>query len=183
MPDELMPNSMIVKFKDNKILMEITSPIGNNGIFNIINPKENQIKTYMRVLTMKYYYQGSTDEVPPGIDPMSDMVILHTDQSSVILGLQCKHATATLPESGFTYDIWYTNEIKLANPNNSTPFKEIDGVLISFFYRMGEMIIEFEADGIFERPVSDKAFELSDNSFRRVNRESMDDLISTMMSL
>ena len=44
LPDELMPSSMVVKFKDNKTLMEITSPIGNNGVFIITEPELKTVR-------------------------------------------------------------------------------------------------------------------------------------------
>jgi hypothetical protein len=47
---------------------------------------------------------------------------------------------------------------------------------------MGEMIVEFELDGVYARPVPDKDFEKNEK-FRRVDRETMDNLISNMMSL
>ncbi len=182
LPDELMPNSMIVKFKDDKILMEITSPIGNNGVYNIIDPEKNQVKTYFRVMGMKYYFIGSADEVPPGIDPMENIEFDATDQESEILGLKCKKTTATIPETGYKYDLWYTDEIDIKNPNNSNPFKGIDGVLINFFFVMGDITVEFEADGIYIKQISDKSFEKGEN-YRRIDRKSMDDLIASMMSL
>ena len=47
---------------------------------------------------------------------------------------------------------------------------------------MGDIIIEFEAEGIYLRSIPDKAFERGEN-FRRIDRKSMDDLIASMMSL
>lgn len=182
LPDELMPDNLIVKFKDDKIIMEITSPVGNNGVFNIIDPDNNQIRTYLRILNMKYYYQGSSDEVPPGIDPLENMEIDITGEEKEILDLKCYQAIASLPDSDFSYELWFTNEIDLDKPNHSTPFNSIDGVLLNFFFVMGDIIIEFEAEGIYIRQIPDKAFEKS-GSYRRIDRKSMDSIIARMMSL
>ena len=182
LPDELMPSSMVVKFKDDKTLMEITSPIGNNGVFIISEPDKNQMQTIIRVLGMKYYYMGTTDEIPPGINPMNNMDLETTNQVSKILDLKCRKAIVRIPEKDFTYELWYTEEIDINNPNSYNPFKDIDGVLINFFFMMGDIIIEFEAEGIYLRSIPDKAFERGEN-FRRIDRKSMDDLIASMMSL
>ena len=181
-PMDLMPNSLIVKFKDGKTLMEITAPIGNNGIFNIIDPKEDIMLTYVKFLNIKYYYRGETGDTPPGIDPMLDMKLEKTGQIENINGLNCKHVIATLPGIDNEFQLWYTNEIDLDDPNNSTPFAEIDGVLMNFFYKMGDMIIRFEATGTYERPVPDKDFEQSDK-FLRISRDDMDNFITKMMVL
>ncbi|HCC71870.1 MAG TPA: hypothetical protein DEQ09_12080 [Bacteroidales bacterium] len=182
LPDELMPNNLIVKFKNNKTLMEITSPIGNNGVYIVNEPKESKTKTFIRILGIKYYYEGITGEIPPGINPMQSISIEETDEVAEILGLKCRKAIVNFPEKDFTYDIWYTKEIDIKDPNNFNPFKDIDGVLINFFFVMGDIIVEFEAEGIYMRPVPDKDFEKGDN-FRRIDRNSMNDIIASMMSL
>ena len=53
---------------------------------------------------------------------------------------------------------------------------------MNFFYKMGEMIVEFEATGTYERDISDKDFVKSDK-FLRISRADMDNIISKMMSL
>jgi len=182
LPDELMPNTMVVKFKDDKTIMEITSPIGNNGVFIITEPDKNQIQTFLRVLNMKYYYEGPADEIPPGINPMEGMDIENTLYVSNILNLKCRKAIVRIPEMDFSYDIWYTEDLGIKKPNFSNPFRDIDGVLINFFFLMGDAMIEFEAEGIYQRPIPDKVFEKGED-FRRIDRKSMDDLIASMMNL
>jgi hypothetical protein len=182
LPDELMPNSMIVTFKGDKTLMEISSPVGNNGVFIVNEPEMNRSRTFLRVLGMKYYYEGTANEIPPGIDPMKGMSVELTNQHTDILDLKCNKAIIRIPEKDFTYDIWYTDELKISNPNDSTPFKDIKGVLMNFFFLMGDIMVEFQADGIYERPVPDKVFEKGDD-FRRIDRNAMDGLITGMMNL
>ena len=182
LPDELMPSSMIVKFKKDKMIMEITSPVGNNGVFIISDPETEQIKTFIRILGMKYYYVGTFDEIAPGLNPMTNMDIRKTNQVTSILDMECRRAIASIPEKDFTYDLWYTKDIDIKNPNIYNPFRDIDGVLINFFFMMGEVTIEFQAEGVYMRVVPDKAFQKGEN-FRRIDRKSMNDLIASMMSL
>lgn len=182
LPDELMPSSMVVKFKDDKTLMEITSPVGNNGVFIIAEPDKDQMQTFIRILGMKYYYLGTTDEIPPGIDPMYNMDLKTTNQVSEILNLKCRKAIVSVPEKNYTFDLWYTDEIDIKNPNSYNPFREINGVLLNFFFMIDDLIVEFEADGIYLHSIPDKAFIRGDN-FRRIDRKSMDELIAGMMSL
>lgn len=182
LPMELMPNSLVVKFKDDNILMEITAPIGHSGIYNIIKPDENIMQTFISFLGIKYYYQGESGEIPPGIDPMENLKFMRTGQTKTISGLNCKHAIVEIPGYNRDFNIWYTNDIDLDNPNISTPFKDIDGVLTNFFYKIGDMIIEFEITSVYQREVADKDFVKSDK-FLRISREDMDNLISKMMTL
>jgi hypothetical protein len=131
---------------------------------------------------MKFYYTGVNGEIPPGIDPMDDLILEKTDRKKEIFGLSCKNIKASLPSNDYVFDIWYTDEIALSNGNASTPFSMIEGVMISFFYRMGDMIIEFEADGVYLKSISDKDF-IKGEKYRKIDRESMDSIISRMMNL
>lgn len=182
LPVELMPNTMVVKFKSDKTLMEIITPIGNYGITNIIDPEANTLTTYINFLGFKYYYLGELGTDVPGIDPMDNLRLEKTGQVENINGLDCKHIIASLPGSEDTFDIWYTNDIDIKDPNNSTPYSEIDGILVNFFYKMGEMIVEFEVENVYERAVAEKDFTKSDK-YIRISRDDMDSLISKMMSL
>lgn len=180
--EAMLPDNMVVKFKNTKIMMEIMTPIGNNGIINIIDSKENTMETYLRLIGMKYVYRGIAGEIPPGIDPISNMTIEKTSRTREFFGLQCNHAKVTLPEIEFTYDIWYTTEIELVNPNLSTPFSSIDGVMIMFFYKMGDMIVEFEAQGVYKRSIHEKEF-APGSKYRALDRNTMHSIISKMMNL
>lgn len=180
--EAMLPNMMVVKFKDNKILMEIMTPIGNNGVFNIIDPAQNRIDTFMRILGMKFCYIGEYGEIPPGIDPMEDLLIEKTGAEREMFGLNCTQAKASLAEEGYEFELWYTKEIGINDPNFSTPYSTIDGVLITFFYRMGDMIVEFSAEGVYMKPVPDKDFIVEEN-YRKIDRKDMDSIISKMMNL
>jgi hypothetical protein len=48
--NELKPKSLVVSFNKDKILFEITVPIANQGIINIINPETSVYDTYINML-------------------------------------------------------------------------------------------------------------------------------------
>ena len=171
--EALMPDNMIVRFRNNKILMEIMAPIGNNGIYTLIDQESNSMETFITLMV---------GEIPPGIDPMSDMIIEKSSLTREFFGLECKHATATVPGTDFSFDLWYTTELGLHNPNISTPFSSIEGVLLLFFYRMGDVIVEFEAQGIYNRSIPDKELTVGDK-YREIERAPMHSIISKMMNL
>jgi hypothetical protein len=63
----------------------------------------------------------------------------------------------------------------------STPFREIDGVLMSFFFIMGKAELRFEAESVFKKDIPDKAFERRPK-FRSVSRESMEKIITELIN-
>jgi hypothetical protein len=182
-PKEYMPRNLIVSFKDDKILFDISAPFGNIGIYNLSNPKEEIYDTYISLLTLKYYYASKPGEINPGFDSMKDIQINKTSKEAVICGFNCKNAEVTLPGvNNKVYSIWYTNEIKVKNPNIATPYHDIDGVLMSFFFLMGPAEMHFTAETVYKKEISDRTFERREKYFQ-VSREEINNFINKMGSL
>jgi hypothetical protein len=180
---DLMPKTLVVSFKDNKILFEILSPIANSGIINLVNPEMRIYDTYINMLGMKYYYAGSPGEMQPGFESMKGMEIKKTGKTTDMCGYTCKNAEVTFPsDRSKVYNIWYTNEIKVKDSNASTPFSDIDGVLMSFFFFMGKSEMRFEAETVYKKEISDKEFERK-SKFRLVTKADMNKIITDMVNL
>lgn len=183
MPKEVLPKNLIVSFKNNKILFEMISSFGNSGILNLSNPEKGIFDTYFSLFTLKYYYSVQPGEQFPGFEAMNDMVIRKTGKTSVICGFNCKNAEATIPSQGNkVYDIWYTTEINVKNPNTATPFEKIDGVLMNFFFFLGPAELHFDAETVYKKEIPDEDFERRDK-FIRVSRAEINKFINKMISL
>ncbi len=178
-PKEYMPKTLVVSFKDDKILFEISSVIGNSGILNLSNPDKNIYDTYFSLFTLRYAYSAQPGELHPGFEGMTGIKINKTSRTSVICGFNCKNAEVTLPGSDKVYEIWYTTEIDVKNPNYATPFSDIDGVLMQFFFFMGDTEMHFTAENVYRKDVSDKTFERK-NNYKFVSREQINEFIGKM---
>jgi hypothetical protein len=183
MPADLKPHTLVVSFKKDKILFEILSPFGNQGIMNIINPEDKIYDTYINMLGVKYFYMSAVDEMYPGFGSMEGAIINKTNRTTSICGYTCKNAEVIFPvDKNKVYDFWYTDEIKVRNSNASTPFREIEGVLMSFYYIMGGSELKFDAETVYNKEIPDKAFERK-TKFRQVNKKDMDKIITDMVNL
>jgi hypothetical protein len=183
MPKEVLPKNLIVSFKDNKILFEMISSFGNSGIFNLANPDKGILDTYFSLFTLKYFYPVQPGEQYPGFESMKGIAIRKTTKTSVICGFNCKNAEITFPaDRNKIYDIWYTNEINIKNPNIATPYSQIDGVLMNFFFFLGPAELHFDAETVYKKSIPDEAFERREK-FMRVSREEIDKFINKMISL
>jgi len=182
-PKDYMPKNLIVSFKDDKILFEIAAPFGNAGIYNLANPKEKIYDTYLSLLTLRYYYASKPGELPPGFEAMDGMEIRKTDKTSVICGFNCKSSEVTFPaDSNKKYTIWYTDEIDVKNPNASTPFYQIDGVLMGFFFFLGPAELRFNAETVYKKEIPDKTFERR-GKYLQVSRDDINSFINKMLNL
>jgi GLPGLI family protein len=183
LPKDVMPKNMIVSFKNDKILFEMVSPFGNSGIINLSNPDKDIFDTYFSLFTIRYYYAAEPGELFPGFDAMEGIEIKKTSKTSVICGFNCKNAEVTFPaDRDKIFNIWYTNEIKVKNPNASSPFSQIDGVLMSFFFFLGPTELHFEAETVYNKEITDETFERRDK-FTRVSRDDINRFINKMISM
>jgi len=183
MPKEFLPKNLVVSFKNNKILFEMVSSFGNSGILNLTNPDKKIYDTYFSLFNIKYFYPVKPGEQFPGFEAMQGIEIRNTNKTSVICGLNCKNAEVTFPaDRNKIYEVWYTKEIDLKNPNTATPFNQIDGVLMSFFFFLGPAELHFDAETVYKKHVPDETFERRDK-FIRVSRQQIDTFISKMISI
>jgi hypothetical protein len=181
MPREILPKNLIVSFKDDKILFEMISPVGNSGILNLSNPDKDIYDTYFSIFTLKYYYAAKQGEMYPGFEAMQGMELHKTEKTAVICGFNCKNAEVTFPaDRAKIFDVWYTNEINVKNPNASSPFNEIDGVMLSFFFLIGHSELHFIAETVYRKDIPDQKFERREK-FVRASREDLIKLINTML--
>ena len=183
MPKEVLPKNLIVSFKNNKILFEMISSFGNSGILNLANPEKGIVDTYFSLFTLKYFYAVQPGEQYPGFEAMQGIVIRNTNKTSVICGFNCKNAEVTFPsDRNRVYQVWYTNEINIKNPNIATPFSQIDGVLMSFFFFLGTAELHFDAETVYKKEIPDETFERRER-YMRVSRGEINKFINTMISL
>ena len=182
-PKGILPKNLIVSFKKDKILFEMVSPFGNSGIINLANPDKGIFDTYFSFFTIKYYYAAEQGELYPGLEAMEGIVVRKTTKESIICGFNCKNARVTFPSDRTkVYNIWYTDDIKVKNFSTSTPFNQIDGVLMSFFFFMGPYEMHFNAESVYKKDLADDTFERRDK-FIRVSREEINKFIDRMISL
>jgi hypothetical protein len=183
MPKEVMPRNLVVAFKHDKILFEMISSFGNSGILNLTNPEKGIIDTYFSLFTLKYYYAVQPGEQFPGFEAMEGIEIRKTTKTAVICGFNCKNAEVTFPmKKDKVFEIWYTTEIDVKNPNTATPFSQIDGVLMSFFFLLGSSELHFNAETVYKKDIPDESFERREK-FTRVSRTEIDKFINKMISL
>lgn len=182
-PVEMMPKNLIVSFKKDKILFDIQAPFGNTGIANLANHKDGLFDTYVNIIGGRYSYQGIAYETPPGLTSMEGITITPTGKKSEIIGFRCEQAMVKVPSfPDSVFEIWYTRDIDIEKPNAANPFREIDGVLLRFFFIMGEREFLFEADGIYMKPIPDKIFQRREK-YKQVSKEAMDQFIIRLVSL
>jgi len=178
----MLPKTLIISFKQNKAKFEMLSAFGNSGIVNILNPEDEIYDTYFTLLTLKYYYEGSAEELFPGFDAMEGIEITKTSKVMEICGYNCKNAEVTLPfDRNKIMSVWYTDEIAAESLYITTPFKEIEGVLLDFFCYIGDTEFRFSAKNVYLKTISDDTFARRSN-YKKISKEEISSFIYKMVS-
>ena len=180
-PKEALPQNLVVAFKEDKILFELIG-LGNSGISNLANPEKEIYDTYFSFFVYRYYYAGEPGELYPGFEAMNGLKLKKTSRTTVICGYNCKHAEVTFnSDVSKAYEIWCTDEIDVKNPNDSTPFRDIDGVLMSFFFLIGSSELHFMAENVYEKEIPDEVFDRRDK-YIRVSKENIREVMNKLMN-
>ena len=179
---EIMPNNMTISFKNNKVLFDMTSTIGNSGIIYLSNPNKEIHDMYCRLLSLKYSYQAPPNEILPGFELMSDPIFDEKDDTKKICGYTCNCVEVTFSNNGKKkYKIWYTKDINIKDPNKATPYEPIDGVLMDFVFLFENVEMHFTAENVYDMKIDDDIFERR-TDFIKTDKSNIIEFIYKMLS-
>ena len=95
-----------------------------------------------------------------------------------IAGYVCKKAKVTWDDLSF--DVFYTDEIKITDPNWNNPFNEIDGVLLQYQFDMFGIKTKITAETVEKIDVEDETFDIPAD-YKTVTKAEMEDVINQLM--
>ncbi|HET6245873.1 MAG: hypothetical protein H0V01_12460 [Bacteroidetes bacterium] len=171
----LMPKTMLLKFKNDKVAFEFT---GGMGLFKatFVSDLQNQKLLHLvKILNKKYALTYNAAEIHD-IDEMPGININFTGEKKTIAGYETKRSLITFKDDENTsYDIYFTEDINLKTPNWSTPYKEINGVLMEYQLKRYNVVMRFTATSVKKADIDDSDFEKPDD-YKIITKEEMDQL-------
>ncbi len=169
----LLPTMLTMRFKDDKVILDLE---GWLGIFksSFIKDEKNNAYTLLKILNKRYLYESPEGESYYGISVDSDIKIVFEDNTKEILGFKCKRALVQLPD-GTNFDIYYTPKIRVVNPTVNTPFDKIPGMLLEFNLDMNGIPMRLEAVEFHNEKIPDAAFDIP-AEYVNVPRSQMDEI-------
>ncbi|MCX7954197.1 MAG: hypothetical protein N3A01_03290 [Bacteroidales bacterium] len=177
----LLPTTLVYKYKDDKIMQKIEGWMGVFHLAGIVRLKENYKAGYMKILGEKYVFETTVDGVSFGYDPYNKMVLKPVDSTKIIAGLKCKGVEVYLNDSTKpSFVVYYTDEIKIENPNCNNPFKEIKGVLMEYRMTFQKIPMKITARRVSNESVPEDEFVVPDG-YQHVTLEKMQEVINNLM--
>ncbi len=174
----LAPGKMTVKFKDNMLAAEMSTM----GVFTttfIFNPAKKNLTQLVKVFDVK---QACIDD-EKAIEQDNKAYQLdfeETDEKKEIAGYKCKKVLATMADDPSNkFDVWYTEELNITNPNANTPYDKIKGMLMQYRLKKFGLELEFTAKGVEKEKISNDEFELP-AYYKVISKKEMDEFFKSI---
>ena len=170
----LAPSSATVKFKDNKLQIEMSTM----GIFNttfISNPSKKTLSQMVKFMDIKnacIQTEADLNEENKGYD----LKLEEVKGTKKIAGYNCRKMKATMAnDPSNSFDVYYTDELGLDSINNMGPYKQIKGMLMQ--YRLKKLGLEmcFTATAVKKEEINEEVFEVP-AFYKIVTRAEMEKL-------
>lgn len=170
----LAPGSATVKFKDNKLQVEMSTM----GIFNTIfisNPGKKTLTQMVKFMDIKNAcIQNEADLDQENKD--YQLKLEETKETKKIAGYNCKKVKATYVNNpAESFDVYYTTDLGLDSINHIGPYRSIKGMLMQ--YRLKKLGLEmcFTATAVKKEEVKEDVFEVP-AFYKIVTRPEMEKL-------
>ena len=178
----LLPETLKYYYKNASSSMEI-SAFGMFRCAYISNVKNKTNSVLFYFMPKKYACEAKFGEKMIGFDPMPGIILTPTKEEKEILGLTAHKVHVSFKDKDKEeYDIWYTKDLKIHNPNWHTPYKSIDGVLLDYRIALKDISMHITLDEISELEVDSTKFILP-KDFNRVEVDSMNAIFDEYLKM
>ena len=176
----MFPKEMSFKFKDNNTKNELKTSMAVFSTSLLSNSKEKKVTHLVRIANKYSGLEMDSVEIMEEYGKKPDgMRITPTDSIKEIAGYKCKHAHVTFDNDTSKYfDIFYTNEIGIKDPNWCTPFYEIKGVMMEAQVTQFNMDMHMIATSVVAEEYPDEDFTIT-KEYQPITIEEMADIFQS----
>jgi hypothetical protein len=175
----MAPNKMTIKFKNNKSCAEMSAGMGLFSTSFISDPETKSMIQLVKLLNKKFSLIQSEADIkkensafPVEITPLKE--------TKVIAGYKCKKAHVKVnDETASEFDIFYTNDLDIKDPNFANPFCKIEGVLMEYQMKKFGLEMKFTAKSVKPEDIDDSTFELPAD-YKTISKEEMDNFFLSL---
>jgi len=177
-PTKMLPGKMTVIFAGHYALNKIEGFFGQFSLIYVGNLKNETVITMLKLFDKKFVYYGKKGELPCGLNDPGELKITETGHTAEMHGLICKQLQIVSISDSINYAMC-TDAIKIRNPNITTPYKEINEVLLEFNTQLSLLDMKLSATSLEEKTVSWDLFRVS-GDYEEKSREFMENTINEL---
>lgn len=173
----LAPSKMIMTFKDDRACAEMSAGMGLFTTSFISDPEKHTLTQLVKLLNKRFYLT----QAQPAIDTENaayPVEVIPTKETKMIAGYKCTKSHVKLKDgSGVEFDVFWTKELNIKDPNFCNPFFAIDGVLMEYQMKKFDLEMHFKARSVKEEDVDDATFEIP-SDYKAISQQEMTEFIN-----
>lgn len=179
-PHRLLPSELTIRFKDNNTHTTI------EGLLSLALIKNCERELFTSLVNIKLtgtrfmHTEGMSGCIPTLYASMPKLTLSGCVEDCQMLGLACKRTTGHFGSPEHPFEIVYTNDIHIEQPNAHTPFEEIDGVMLAFTMNIPPFMMRVRATEVAHEEVCLSVFDAPDN-YTEVDQATLQKLLHTIL--
>lgn len=180
-PTNLLPGKVILKFKEDKSVMEIDGFMGLFSLRIITDHRKGASTSMLKVIDKQLYHEGTSKDGMYLFKGFPGMEIELRTGRKEIAEMNCKRGRIHFPEAeDESFPFYYTEDIVIKNPNAGNPYEEVQGVLMQFQMNLNKLRMDLTAIKVEGKEISDDEFVVPD-AYMRVSKQDLEDILGTLM--
>lgn len=174
---EMLPNKMVMHFKDNKFKSELKTAAGIIEMSVMADSKSEEMYNLVKIFSDYYALKMNKAEALILTNTLPRFKINDLNESVTIAEASCKKIELDFQGAKEdNYIFCYTDEIEIASPNWCTPYGAIDGVFLDYIVENYGMVMRLKAVKIYPEDIDDSFFDI-DKDYKFISVEEFDDLV------
>lgn len=156
----MAPSKLTVRFKSDKSAAEMSAGLGLFSTSFIADPEKRTVTQLVKILNKKFVLVQNQQSIDKENLNYS-FKFIPTKQTKIIAGYKCTKVEVVPDDKSIPpFDLYYTDELDIKDPNFASPFKEIKGVLMEYQLKKFGLEMRFEAKSIRKEQIEDKYFQV-----------------------
>ncbi|HET6993045.1 MAG TPA: hypothetical protein VFJ43_17055 [Bacteroidia bacterium] len=152
-----VPDKMIVKFKNDYSAAELEAGLGFAKMKFISDPVKREFRSQVFFFEKKQSTMNF-DELKKTNYYLPDYDVEYGSKKKEIAGYTCKNAILKFKDGSPSYEVWFTKDIGIKNPNWANAYYKIDGVLMDYRLKKYGLELHFTATSVSEATIDDAYF-------------------------
>ncbi len=173
----LAPSKMTIKFKENRSCAEMSAGMGLFSTSFISDPETQTLTQLVKLLNKKFSLIQDAAAIKKENEAYP-VEVTACKETKLVAGYKCNKSHVVLKDefgSVTEFDIYYTRDLDIKNPNFANPFHMIDGVLMEYQIKRFGLEMRFTAKNVKPVEVDDECFQLPAD-YKAISQKEMNEL-------
>ncbi|HEX5002043.1 MAG TPA: hypothetical protein VFW78_06080 [Bacteroidia bacterium] len=153
----MMPSEITTYYKGNQTATIISMGMGMMETRMISDAAARTYSTLISAMGKKVAMVMNGQQVDQSFSGRAPLNVRYTDEVKEIAGVKCRQAMIT-DSTDNSYPVYYTDELGKSAFNWSTPYKEIEGMLMEYSIRFDNIVMKLTAKEIVHEPADSAVF-------------------------